>query len=180
MDGDLDLPTLVGIGTEDYIGTGWGQGEYQGQYFGSLVSDNENDLYAFYRYHIKDAVYFHQDCKVTIQQMGNAPQEKLKDMITKKAELEPVWAFDMKGATDIVNIKGERPEHIHILDLAKKPDPFSNTYPKGGTNFYRRDDVSATAYFYLDNPQSNLPELPPVELRLQDMQEKVYDKKLKK
>jgi hypothetical protein len=25
LDGDTDLPTLVGTGTEDYIGTAWGQ-----------------------------------------------------------------------------------------------------------------------------------------------------------
>ena len=33
-------------------------------------------------------------------------------------------------------------------------------------NFYRRDDVSATAYFYLDRPGSNLPPLAPVDERV--------------
>ena len=28
LDGDRENPTLVGTGTEDYIGSGWGQGEY--------------------------------------------------------------------------------------------------------------------------------------------------------
>ena len=28
LDGDRELPTLVGTGTEDYVGTAWGQGEY--------------------------------------------------------------------------------------------------------------------------------------------------------
>ena len=28
LDGDKENPTLVGTGTEDYIGSGWGQGEY--------------------------------------------------------------------------------------------------------------------------------------------------------
>jgi hypothetical protein len=69
LDGDTTLPTLVGTGTEDYIGTGWGQGEYRGRIHGSTVSDSTNDLYAFYRYHLDDPVYFHEDCRVTIQQM---------------------------------------------------------------------------------------------------------------
>jgi hypothetical protein len=28
LDGDTQFPTLVGTGSEDYIGTGWGQGEF--------------------------------------------------------------------------------------------------------------------------------------------------------
>ena len=31
--------------------------------------------------------------------------------------------------------------------------------PNGWTNFYRSDDVSATAYFYLDRPTNNLSSL---------------------
>jgi hypothetical protein len=34
-------------------------------------------------------------------------------------------------------------------------------------NFYRSDDYSATAYFYLDKPVSNLQPLAPVEARIQ-------------
>jgi hypothetical protein len=29
IDGDTDHPTLSGTGTEDYIATGWGQGQIQ-------------------------------------------------------------------------------------------------------------------------------------------------------
>lgn len=66
LDGDRQWPTLVGTGTEDYIGSGWGQGEYHGRFQGSLVSDDRNDLYAFYRHHVEDPVYFHKDCRVTL------------------------------------------------------------------------------------------------------------------
>jgi len=38
-------------------------------------------------------------------------------------------------------------------------------FPSGWTNFYRQDDVSATAYFYLDKPVSGLSALAPVGAR---------------
>ena len=39
-------------------------------------------------------------------------------------------------------------------------------FPQGWINFYRVDDYSATAYFYLDQPVSNLPELVSVKERI--------------
>ncbi|MFI3314948.1 MAG: glycoside hydrolase family 172 protein, partial [Rikenellaceae bacterium] len=47
LDGDDKYPTLCGTGTEDYIGTGWGQGEYVTRVQGSLISDDQNCLYSF-------------------------------------------------------------------------------------------------------------------------------------
>ncbi len=165
----------MGTGTEDYIGSGWGQGTFNGRYYGSLLADTANDLYSFYRYHIIDPVYFHKDCRVTIQQMGNAGLGKIKSMLSKNAKLIPVWTLDTKGRNDIVKLQGEAPTHKRLLD-EKGVDINSSDYPGGGTNFYRSDDVSATAYFYLYHPQSNLPPLPSVELRLKDMKQKVFDK----
>jgi len=105
LDGDKDLPTLVGTGTEDYIGSGWGQGRFVGRYTGSLVADTANDLYSFYRYHIIDPVYFDKDCRVTIQQMGNAGYAKLKSMIDHNAKLIPVWSLETGGRGDIVRLQ---------------------------------------------------------------------------
>ncbi len=39
-------------------------------------------------------------------------------------------------------------------------------FAKGWVNFYRVDDYSATAYFYLDKPTNGLPELAPVAERI--------------
>ena len=44
------------------------------------VSDPSRDVYAFYRYHVDDPVFFHEDCRVTIQQMGNASSAKVREM----------------------------------------------------------------------------------------------------
>jgi len=50
-----------------------------------------------------------------------------------------------------------RKGHVVELDSAGLPD--------GWTNFYRSDDVSATAYFYLGTPENNLPPLQPASYR---------------
>jgi hypothetical protein len=57
LNGDNKYPTLVGTGTEDYIGTGWGQGEFSHRYNGCLIA-NKDSKWAFYRYHIPDPVFF--------------------------------------------------------------------------------------------------------------------------
>jgi hypothetical protein len=173
LDGDTTLPTLVGTGTEDYIGSGWGQGEYRGRIHGSLVSDDANDLYAFYRFHLDDPVYFHDDCRVTIQQIGNAGIHRVKEMLAKGVALQPVWTLDSHGQ-DIITATGAAPS-VHLLldeaNLAAFDDPNN---AQGGCNFYRSDDVSATAYFYLDRPENGLPPLASGEVRLQDLKERVW------
>ena len=176
LDGDNTLPTLVGTGTEDYIGSGWGQGAYYGQSQGSLISDNVNDIYAFYRYHIADPVYFHKDCRVTIQQMGATSAQRVKEMAENGADIQLIAMLDLKGSPDILKITSPAPEHISLLDMEPVPRIQDLDVRDKGGYFYRRDDVSATAYFYLDKPSSNLPELPPLELRIKGMKEKVWDR----
>src|SRR6476659_5570892 len=41
LDGDTQFPTLVGTGSEDYIGTGWGQGEFFNDYSGCLLANKD-------------------------------------------------------------------------------------------------------------------------------------------
>jgi len=166
LDGDNELPTLVGTGTEDYIGTGWGQGEYNHMIQGSLVSDKVHDIYAFYRYHTHDPVYFHKDCKVTIQQIGNSVRNKLREMRRNGAEFDVVWSYVEKDGLNASK---------RYLDMENPPELEDADFPNGvSTNFYRSDDVSATAYFYLDKPSSELDEIQKLDERTKDMIEKVY------
>jgi hypothetical protein len=165
LDGDSEFPSLVGTGTEDYIGTGWGQGEFSNQYVGSLISNKEYDIYAFYRYHLEDYVFFHNDCRVTIQQMGSSNKTDLLKMMEKGADVKPVWFLDKR---DSITKQGRLLEPGNE-NLFNSPD-----FPVISTNYYRSDDVCATAYFYLDKPESNLPELPSLGLRLAKLEEKVY------
>ncbi len=176
LDGDTEYPTLVGTGTEDYIGTGWGQNLFTGNYFGSLISDKENDIYSFYRYHITDPVYFHENIRITIQQIGAAPTEKIRSMLRNNAELIPVWVVDAKGESAVTNMKDKAPEIIRLLDGGSKYEVFDEGFPKGATGFYRSDDVSATVYFYLDKAENNLPDLPSRSIRIAKLPDRVWKK----
>ncbi|GAA3568720.1 hypothetical protein GCM10022395_18190 [Snuella lapsa] len=169
LDGDNQYPTLVGTGTEDYIGTGWGQGEFRGRYFGSLVSNKEFDIYAFYRYHTSDPVFFHNDCRVTIQQLGNTNVTEAKARRAKGIDLEPVW---YQGKDSVPTYQGR------LLGEHSNRNIYDEDFPNYvGVHFFRSDDVCATAYFYLDKPENNLPGLAPVEHRLKDLDSRVWKAK---
>ena len=155
LDGDRDYPTLAGTGVEDYIGNGWGQGTYDHQFQGCLVSDKERGQYTFYRYHVPDPVYFDEDIRVTIQQMGGRSVQAALDMLDQGVPVIPVTTFDPKTGVFTRLLDADPP-----VDLAKDKTP-KETW----CNYYRRDDVCAVAYFYLDRPTSGLPPLAPVEER---------------
>jgi len=152
LDGDGKNPTLVGSGTEDYIGTAYGQQTFSNQYQGSLVADTEEGSYAFYRYHVPDPVYFYKDIKVTIQQIGGAPRDIVRKLAKNGAELIPITV-------------DQPPKFIKLLEQENPPQLNDEDFPDGWTNFYRSDDISATAYFYLNKPSSDLPALQSVEKR---------------
>jgi hypothetical protein len=140
LDGDNELPTLSGTGTEDYIGTGWGQGQYALMYSGSHVADHEHMRYCFYRYHLPDPIYFRNDVRVTIQQIGYRGSGEIADL--HKAG-QPVYKAG-EGRVEM------------------------GTWQEG--IFEREDDWSSVAYFYLDRPSSELPALDPLEARTAGLQ----------
>lgn len=152
LDGDTEYPSLVGTGTEDYIGTAYGQGTFAHRYQGSPVASPETGEYAFYRYHIPDPVYFRKSILVSIQQIGGAMKDVVRDYLQNGAPLIPVSLANDQGFTMLFG-QG----HSKSLDDPELPD--------GWVNFYRRDDVSATAYFYMDKPSNELPPLPPSAVR---------------
>ena len=93
IDGDKDYPTICGTGTEDYFGGSW---SFAKQINGKTVEQNYNTAFlgypyyskhdelvhndyhnddcmpmrGFYRWHIQDPIYFDEDLRVTIQQIG--------------------------------------------------------------------------------------------------------------
>lgn len=70
IDGDKEFPTICGTGLEDYMGSAWGLEETITPYQGASLVDNENGLYSIYRFHIKDPIYFQEELKITVQQIG--------------------------------------------------------------------------------------------------------------
>jgi hypothetical protein len=158
LDGDGEFPTLNGTGTEDYIGTGWGQGLFTHAFQGCLVADEKTRQWAFYRYHIPDPVYFQKDCMVTIQIMGGEMRDKVREYAKNGAPLIPV------------TVSGK--EFVKLLELEKPLQLNDQNFPEGWTNFYRQDDVSSTAYFYLSTPESQLPPLQDTRARTLRLPEK--------
>ncbi|MEJ7680590.1 MAG: DUF2961 domain-containing protein [Segetibacter sp.] len=156
LDGDKQFPTLVGTGAEDYIGTGWGQGEFYNDYSGCLLANKDNIGWAFYRYHIPDAIYFKQDIWVTLQQMGGNRKDSVIALQKRGVPMIPVGIDDQKRIHPLYK-KGS----VVKLDTPGMPDGFSN--------FYRSDDVSATPYFYLDKPYNPLPALQALKIRLYNL-----------
>ncbi|MEP7374146.1 MAG: glycoside hydrolase family 172 protein [Chitinophagaceae bacterium] len=152
LDGDKPFPTLVGTGSEDYIGTGWGQGEFYNDFAGCLFANKDSTGWAFYRYHVPDPIFFKTDIKVTMQQMGGNRKDLVSALQNKGVRLIPV-AVDEMGKVNPLYKK----DSLVKLDTPGLPEGFSN--------FYRSDDVSATAYFYLDKPTSSLPALPSLAIR---------------
>jgi hypothetical protein len=142
LDGDRELPTLAGTGAEDYIGSGYSLGAYAHRYQGAPVVDHDTQRYAFYRYHVKDPVYFRRDIRVTVQQIGFIWSE---DGTPEKPLPPPVYQAG--------------PGRVE-LDLARL---------KRANLFERADDYSSCAYFYLDRPENGLPPLAPLAERLANL-----------
>jgi hypothetical protein len=137
LDGDTTHPTLCGTGTEDWIGTAWGQGQFAQRYQGcSLASDN---VFAFYRFHVPDPIFFRLGIRAHMQQIGVAGVKEFPD-------------FQRRG---LRLFHGDQE-----LDLA-------DHLARGKASlFERKDDVAACTWFYLDRPENGLPELVQVAERL--------------
>jgi len=153
--GEDEHPTLCGTGTEDFIGTAWGQGKYAHRTQGCPVADEKSGQWAFYRYHVDDPVFFEEGCRVSIQTIGGCPKEKVIELREKGAPLSPVT----------IDPADMRPL-VHLMELKQPVDLTDPALPNKWCNFWRQDDWSATAYFYLDSAGGVLPALAPVETRI--------------
>jgi hypothetical protein len=155
IDGDTDFPTLIGTGTEDYIGSAWGQGQFAHRYQGCPIADEKNRQWTFYRYHVPDPIYFQKQCRVALQQIGGENTDFVRKLQKKGAAIKPVSVSGVK---------------FHkLFEMNPAPDITSDAFPKGWTNYYREDDISATAYFYLDKPVNGLPPIGSMEVRTKDL-----------
>lgn len=149
--------SLVGTGTEDYIGTAWGQGAYAGRYQGAPIASWDGDgRWTFYRFHVPDPIWFREGIEVALQQMGGARKAIVQGLQKKGAPLIPVTIDP-----------GSRTNFQQLLASGKSLD--DPALPDGHTNYYRSDDVSAVAYFYLDRAEGVLPALNDAALRLRDL-----------
>lgn len=159
LDGDR-LPSLVGTGTEDYIGTAWGQGAYINRFQGAPIADEPAGRWTFYRFHLPDPIFFKRDVTVQLQQIGGWPKAEVLALQRRGVKLQPV-TIDPGSRNNFQQLlKGDKPVALNTPGL-----------PEGWTNFHRSDDVAAVAYFYLDRPENTLPAIQPVAERLADIRQ---------
>ena len=153
LDGDEQWPTLNGTGTEDFIGSGWGQGQFDDLYQGCQYVSEAGDgafktFYGFYRFHLPDPLYFHKDIRVVIQVMGGAgAKDLLQDM-----QANPGQKYMKTGKG------GEFFTEKEVEDMGD-----------GFALVEREDDYCATAYWYMDSPTNSLPPLAPPAERMVDL-----------
>lgn len=124
-------PSLVGTGTEDYIGTAWGQGKFITRRQGCTHINRESA--SFYRFHIPDPIFFEAGCRVDLQAIGGAPKATAKALAEKGVELTPL-AYDLGG---------------FMTHLYQKEWSWDTVPEEGFITFYRRDTFSSVAYYYL-------------------------------
>jgi hypothetical protein len=148
LDGDTDNPTLAGTGTEDYIGDGHSQGLFSQRYTGNPFIGKGSSAYGFYRFHIPDPVYFHQDIRVTIQVMGGSRYEQMLQAMAK----DPGLQFMKAGAPGQYYTKEELEKEPRRSDVME-----------------RIDDHCATAYWYMDKPENGLGPIAPAAERVKDL-----------
>jgi hypothetical protein len=68
MDGDTKFPTIVGTGSEDYVGLSWGVQLAQYLYHGCSL--NEKNFVSMYRWHLADPIAWRKEARITIQQIA--------------------------------------------------------------------------------------------------------------
>ncbi len=153
LDGDEEWPTLNGTGTEDFIGSGWGQGKFDNLYQGCPYISEAGDglfkeFYGFYRFHVPDPIFFHKDIRVVIQVMGGAMTSQLLD--------------DMRANPGQGYMKASNGKQYYTQKQIEDMGA-------GFVLVEREDDMCATAYWYMDSPVNTLPELAPVAERIVDL-----------
>jgi D-arabinan exo alpha-(1,3)/(1,5)-arabinofuranosidase (non-reducing end) len=146
LDDDRELPTLVGTGTEDLVGSAWGLGRFDHLFQGAPLTAEKDGVWGFYRYHIPDPIYFRTSIRVTLQQMAGGSVNQLRRLAT-----------------------GDRPELVRT-HRPFDPVDYSGAESEGTwENFETPQDVCATAYWYQVLPSPRWPPLEPYASRVADL-----------
>lgn len=119
VDGDGEFATIVGTGSEDYVGLSFGMQETPFAYHGCSL--NRDGFISMYRWHLPDPVYWREDIRVTIQQIGhkgtsvapgdypNQLYERQDDWSTSTFWYEPVPSAALPEMPGL----GARMENLH-------------------------------------------------------------------
>lgn len=129
MDGDNEYPTICGTGSEDWVGLSYGIQNTTYQYHGcNLIYQADSTVIAYdhnkekdvkmnpefismYRWHLPDPIYWDQECRVTMQQIGCCLYEREDDWSSATFWYEPVPSGPLPKIPDFV----ERTEDLEGL-----------------------------------------------------------------
>lgn len=156
IDGDKVYPTICGTGTEDYPCCGWGFSPHDAIYTGvnyrqlnNTDPDSWNEIISFYRLHLMDPIFFQNDLRVELQQIG-------------AGGVMPTEITDMEAQRQYLEENGFRGPHIHP-DSDRPGELMSNWL------YDRSDDYCATVYWYQRLTGTPLPPIPNKEERIKDI-----------
>lgn len=89
LDDDADLPSLVGTGLEDWVGSAWGLEACHDRWQGAPLVDKVNGYYTLYRWHVPDPVYFQSSIRVSVQQIGYGNRGEFVAALGSRAVFHP-------------------------------------------------------------------------------------------
>lgn len=91
IDDDDRFATVVGTGTEDYVGLSWGIQSNAFLYHGANWRENDDSVktgrVSMYRWHMTDPVLCERRMRVSIQQIGHSPTGSARSIAEYMAEL---------------------------------------------------------------------------------------------
>ena len=101
LDGDQEWPTIVGTGSEDYVGLAWGIQQAPFLYNGCSL--NQKNFVSMYRWHLLDSIAWHKQGRITIQQIAykNGLAETQDDWSCATFWYEPVPSAQLPALPDV-------------------------------------------------------------------------------
>lgn len=101
MDGDKEFPTIVGTGSEDYVGLSWGIQQVSYLYNGCSL--DQNHFVSMYRWHLPDPIAWQKEARITIQQIAwkNGLAETQDDWSAATFWYEPVPSLALPKLPDV-------------------------------------------------------------------------------
>ncbi len=101
MDGDEKFPTIVGTGSEDYVGLAWGIQLAPFLYNGCSLNDKQ--FVSMYRWHLPDPIAWRKEAHITIQQIAwkNGLAETQDDWSAATFWYEPIPSAALPPMPDV-------------------------------------------------------------------------------
>jgi len=97
LDGDEHFPTIVGTGSEDFVGLSWGLQHNAFMFHGTNYRQKDDDIdtgaVSMYRWYLRDPIFWARDIRITIQQIGHAGMPKsIEEYLGQLFEREDDWS----------------------------------------------------------------------------------------